>query len=273
MTCRVYILILTGFREASEGALTWIFRERPSPLLIDLPQDFTVSLERLYEGRMTIEEFWSEYQFLTGLEEPYVNSIRRTIGLILNSLPGLKAEVPSLEFVCYLDLKEHLRLMEMSEKLLLLEASARMSSRLRLDEWRRLLAEELRRLQSAWKKASENLLESLRRGAKNAVLYRGIPRTLIERLAKEGYNVKPVYFQSYWRPPLDVLRRIIREHGVDWIPDEVLAFCVSSHLRYLDYVISSEDLETRPYTPRSWRTYTRSPPQKLRSSLTRTFIR
>ena len=74
----------------------------------------------------------------------------------------------------------------------------------------------------------------------------------------KGFIVEPIYFHLYWRSPIDVLRTIISVRGLDAVSDEVILHCVKGQLKYLDYVLLSEDLdvahekwtsETRPNVP------------------------
>ena len=191
-----------------------------------------------------MEELWKEYRLLTGLEEPYVNALRLSKDIVLDHLLHLKERTRPPKISCYLDLQDHLRAAEVSEKLLLLEAAERVRSRIRGEEWRRLLAEELECSRAGWEKALENLSEALRRSEKNAILYGGVVRPLREHLERDGYRVSLIYLQPYWRSPLDVLRMMVLEHGMDGVSDEIFEECIRKHLRYLDYVVYSEDLDS-----------------------------
>ena len=123
---------------------------------------------------------------MTGFEKPYVNAFRQTKDTILDYLPRLKMDRPLLEVCCYLDLKEHLRTVVLSERLLLLVAAQKVSRQLRIDEWRRLLSDEFECSRDGLEKALDNILEAIRRDERNAILYGGFVRPLKERLAREG---------------------------------------------------------------------------------------
>ena len=125
----------------------------------------------------------------------------------------------------------------------MLETKSRVSSRIAVEEWRTLLRDELECADVGLRKAVENIAEGAMAHARNVVLYRGMVKPFKECMEAEGFSVEAVYFQHYWRSPLEVLRVIAWAQGVENISDDVIARGVQYHLRYLDHVLSSNDVD------------------------------
>jgi hypothetical protein len=239
----VYNLILTEFLGSSTRAIEWVMQREPDHLLLDLPVELTSSVRRLALEDGDPEEFWREYAFLTGLEEPYLNAIRRSRNIIIDSLPILMESNPGLRLFCYLDLEEHLKSTKLVENLLLLETAEKVRRNINVKSWRRLLSEEANLAISSLEKISANIFDMLKKDGKNVVFGGRFPNSLIRYLSLKGYEVRLIYLQSYWKPPLDILRAMSQIYPVEEIPDEIIKECVKHHLKYIEYVLRSENLE------------------------------
>jgi len=241
---RIFLLILTGLRKAAERAVEWMSRKRFGSVFLDLPEDLTPYVREYMYGRMSQQDLWKNYAYLTGLQQPFVNASRNGVEPILNALPWLKGRMPELEAYCYQDLESHMESCRLSEKVLLMEAVGRVRGKIDVEEWRRILNQELVCVTVGWTRALENIVEVARGVPENVVLYSGFTRPIKERLEEDGFEVKSVYLQHYWRSPLDVLRAMAWLRGVENVSCGLILECVKRHLKYLDYVIFSEDLDT-----------------------------
>ena len=94
---RVFLLILTGLREAAERAVVWMSGKSFGSIFLDLPEDLSPYVRAYMDGSMTQQNLWKNYVYLTGLQQPFVNALRYGVGPILNALPRLKDKMPKLE--------------------------------------------------------------------------------------------------------------------------------------------------------------------------------
>jgi len=75
---RVFLLILTGLREAAERAVVWMSGKSFGSIFLDLPEDLTPYVRAYMDGSITQQNLWKSYIYLTGLQQPFVNAkIRR----------------------------------------------------------------------------------------------------------------------------------------------------------------------------------------------------
>lgn len=239
----VSALLLTRFKSAAEKAAAWLTTKRYHTLFLDLPEDFTPFV-RAYMGKvMPQERLWRSYGYLTGLQEPFVNALKYHMTPIFNILPRLTRLLPMLKVYCYQDLTNQLEASRLTERLLLLATGERVRKTIRLAEWRRLLVDELELAASSLGRIVETVVEESGPYGRNVLLYEGLIKPLKDGLEAKGVTVKPIYFQRYWRNPLDTLRLRAWAHGVDKVHDEVIMRCISNYLHYLDYILASEDVD------------------------------
>jgi hypothetical protein len=236
-------LILTRFRETAEKAAAWLTKERYQALFLDLPEDFTMFVREYMDKGMPQERLWGSYGYLTGLQEPFINALRFQMDPVFNVLPGLRRLMPMLKVYCYQDLECQIEANRLSERLLLLATRERVRRKIRLEEWRRLLADELELAALGLGRIVDNVVEGAGMHWRDVVLYGGLVKPFKDCMEAKGFKVKPIYLQRYWQNPLDVLRIVSWAHGVNNVPDEVIMRCVRTYLSYLDYVLSSEDLD------------------------------
>jgi hypothetical protein len=239
----VSALILTRFRETAEKAAAWLTKERYQALFLDLPEDLTTFVREYMDKGMPQERLWGSYGYLTGLQEPFINALRFQMDSIVNALPGLRRVMPMLKVYCCQDVECHIESNRLAERLLLLATRERVRKTMKLGEWRRLLADEVEHAARGVGRMVENVVDRTTIQERNVVLYGGLIKPLKDCLEAKGFTVKAIYFQRYWRNPLDVLRIRSWANGVDNISDKVIMRCVRNYLCYLDYVFSSEDLD------------------------------
>ena len=236
-------LILTRFREGAKKVASWLTKKSYESLFLDLPKELEKFLSVHIEGEAFVEDLWRSYSYLTGFQEPFINAMRYTVDPILDALAQFRSRLHELKVYCYQDLEYYMEARKLSERLLILETKSKMSSRIGVEEWRRLLRDEVEGETSGFVKSVENIAEEAIAHPKSVVLYQGTVKPFKNYMESEGFTVETIYLQHYWRSPLEALRVIARTQGVDHIPDDVIARCVQHHLRYIDYVLSSEDID------------------------------
>nr|KXH71263.1 MAG: hypothetical protein AM324_00890 [Candidatus Thorarchaeota archaeon SMTZ1-83] len=241
---KLLTLVGTKLRKTTERAVEWLTKGRYQTLFLDLPEDLTSFVNEYSERRISKEEFWQSYGYLTGIQEPYINALRYRMDSLLEALPDLKNDVPGLEVYCYQDLQCHIDACNLSEKSLLLETCERVRSKVKTDAWRQLLEEQLELSAKRLARIMENI--SIRIGAHpwNAILYGGEIKSFKQSIEKIGHKVKVIHLHDYWRSPLEVLGNMARSWGIHNLSDDLISGCVESQLRYLDYVLSSRDVDS-----------------------------
>lgn len=239
---RIIALIHSGFKRAAERAVRLLYRLKPKSLLLNLPEGFTAYTREYMNGNLSLHELWKSYEYLTGFKRPYINALKYQMEPIVSALCSLKKSL-SLEVHCYLDLQSIIEQNKLTEKLLLLEVAERVRSEIKVEEWRRLLFEEYNCSLKGWRLAMENLTEWLRLNEDNIILYNGFTKPLRTYMKKEGFELKPLYLQHYWRPPLEALRTLIWMKKTADIQDDVIVKGVENQLKYLDHILSSNTID------------------------------
>jgi len=238
----VTVLSVPGHRRSVENATRWVEQSEHEALLLSLPQDLEYFVQEYARGEASEDELWNSYQLMTGMSRPLVNSLRSKLKPLLRYLSNV-ARKCKIGIYCYDDLATHVQSGKFAEKSLLLSYRGRVCRELDLGEWRRVLLEEFRVAQSTWKNSIENLVEKAMRNAENAVLYEGLIGPLVKRLRECGMSVRVAPMQTYWRPPLDALRTAMWLKGESYLTDDNIKKAVKFHMKYLDTVILSDDLD------------------------------
>jgi len=211
-------------------------------VFLSFPEELGESLNLYCGGDISEEEFWSDYITLTGLSTPFANSLRYKLGPIIDKLPSIKHN-HDFDIYCFEDLQHHIRLRGFTERQLLLEFKSRATGKLDADEWRILLREELETGKLLEEKIVETILEKGMNHEKSVIICAGFVKNLKRRL-RSKYEVKVICLESYWKPPLEVLKTLFASKGTDKIPDNIVKLCIKQHLKYLDYILLYDDVDT-----------------------------
>lgn len=230
-------LLTLGFKRAYERAVEWLKKARYRSILIDLPEDFEPFLRTYMKGECGLEEVWRHYRYLTGLSQPFVDSLRYQMDPLFEYL---SRETPPEEAYCYHDLSFHVESFKLAEEILLLEYRQRVASGVKAEDWRRILLKEAERSREALERVRENIKEKVKDRGLNVMLYGGYLNALMETLKKDGYSIRVVCLRDYWKSPLDVLRTMFARREVS---DEELMKCVKEQMKYLDLVISHRNVD------------------------------
>jgi len=236
------VLPIPGHRSSVEDATEWLERSKCDAILLSLPEDLEQFVQGYAQGTVSEDELWNSYQLMTGISRPLVNSLRsrlKPLTIYLSNVPDGRR----ISLYCYEDLASHVESGRFAEKSLLLSYRARVRHDIDLEEWRKALLEESQVAQSTWQRSIENLFDKATQNRENAVFYEGLIGPLTKQLRELGISVKIAYMSTYWRPPLDVLRVMMRLKGPSELTDDNIRNAVELHMKYLDIVISSDDLD------------------------------
>lgn len=236
-------LVLTKLRKTTERAIEWLAKGNYKILFLALPEDMTNFVNHYMVGEVSREELWQSYIYLTGLQDPYVNALRYTVDPLLDALHQLKKSIPRLEVYCYHDLEIHMDAHSLLEKSLLLETSERARRRIKISAWRDLFEEQLELTAKGFRRIIENISFHAERNPWTVVLYGGVIESFKRGMEAIGFKVKIIHLHNYWRSPLEVLERMAQHWGIHNLSDDAIARCVEDHMRYLDYVLSSQDID------------------------------
>jgi hypothetical protein len=238
------ILILAPkLKEAMRRAGRLVSFELPDLALVEIPIDMQRTVERFFDFDRSLDQFWSEYERATGLARPFIRAARYSWDHFLLELRKAKLVKPELKVACYGSVEDEKDRSRLSEKLLALELRSKIS-RIDVKEWRGYLAEELLSSQSNFKSAYDRLVWRLRGGLKRAVLWCGSASPIVNVLRKNGCPLQVRYTVTYFKPPLVAFLAVARIRGLDNITDREIESGVKIHLQYLNFVISSENLDT-----------------------------
>ncbi|MFX0107504.1 MAG: hypothetical protein ACFE7R_04405 [Candidatus Hodarchaeota archaeon] len=237
-------LVLTKLRTTTERAFEWLTKSRFQTLFLHLPEDMTNFVDEYLEREMSKEDLWQSYSDLTGLQEPYINALRYRMDPLLETISQLKGSIPRLEVYCYQDLRVHIDAHSLSERFLLLETSERVRSKIRISDWRELLEKQLELGTRELDRVAENISLHAEHHPWNVILYDGTLKPFKTIMESMGFMVKIIHLHNYWRSPLEVLAKMARTWGVDNLPDRLIMICIENHLRYLDYVLSFQNIDS-----------------------------
>lgn len=211
-------------------------------IFLGFPEELGESLNLYNTGVLDKEDFWNDYLTLTGLSTPFVNALRYKLEPLINKLPSIKLK-HNFEVHCFEDLQHHTQLRGLTERLLLQEFKSRATGKIDTNEWRIIFREELDTIKLLEEKIVENILEKGVNYKSSVIIYAGFTKNLKRRLSS-NYNVKVICLEYYWKSPLEVLKTLFALRGVDNISDKIVKFCVKQHLKYLDYILLYEDVDT-----------------------------
>jgi len=237
------ILILAPkLREAMRKAGELVLFELPDQALVEIPIEMQAIVGRFLDFDRSLDQFWSDYARVTGLAEPFVRAARYSCDDFLLELRKAKLVKPELQVACYGSLQDEKDRSRLSEKLLALELRSKIS-RIDVKDWRGYLAEELQSSESSFKNAYDNFVGLLRAGLKTAILWSASAGPIVNFLRQNSCPFRVRYVMTYLKPPLTVLLAVARIRGLNNIMDHEIEIAVRMHLQYLDYVVSSENLD------------------------------
>jgi len=191
------------------------------------------------KGRVEEKEFWRSIALLTGLTDPFINSLKLRFQSVLDCTRDVYAGDRRIH--CYQDMKSYVEEKRIQEKILLLEFRYRATGKLRLREWKETLLEEMKTLRDSWRRAADRILEGAGESPENVILYGGYLEPIKHLIGPEN-RVEIVLLEEHWKSPLDTLRTILWRHGFD-ISDKTIEQYLRLQRTYLDLVINSRDID------------------------------
>lgn len=237
-------LIHTRFRKGANSAASWLAGNRYESLFLALPTDLEKFLKMYMDAELSEEDLWRSYGYLTGVRLPFINALRYTIDPIITVLPRLRHKAPEPEIYCYGNTESCIEATRLTERVVILESNGRMGGQIDVGGWRALLRDERDLEFSVSQKSLENIAENAVFHSRNVVLSQGMGKSFRRYMEARGFDVEAIYLKHFWRSPLEALRVMVRLQGVDNVSDDVIERCVEGQLRYLEYILSSKDLDT-----------------------------
>jgi hypothetical protein len=238
----VTLIVASRFRSSTERASLLLENLDFEAIFLSFPEELGESLSLYSVGDISEEEFWNDYITLTGLSTPFANSLRYKLGPLINKLSSIKLN-HDFDVYCFEDLKNHVRLRGFTERQLLLEFQSRATGKLDADEWRIIINEELETEKLSEEKIVENILEKGMNHKNSVIICAGYVKN-IKRKLRPNYKVKVICLENYWKAPLDVLKTLLTSKGIDKISDNTIQLCIKQHLKYLDYILLYDDIDT-----------------------------
>jgi len=236
-------LVLTPSRRECMWKAGKLFVSRlPDLALVEMPIEIEAGLSDFLNFERTDVQFWSYYQSLLGVTDPFLRAARYSWDLFFQEIRRAKLLKPELIVACYGSLQAELAHARISEKLLAMELRSKISG-IDAQSWRQYLAEELQQSQIDFRTACYHVLRKLRRNLANAVLWRGSAYPIIKILRGNRFAVQVCFVEHYLKPPLSALITLARIRGLSKITNEQIHAAVGMHLQYLDIVISSDNLD------------------------------
>jgi hypothetical protein len=234
------VLLTLGFKKVYEKASNWLRKISWDSLFLDLPNELDPFIKAYVKGKIDEQQFWENCVTLTGLEEPFIKSLKLRYHSVLNSLKEIR--VNDRRINCYRDLESYIKQSKIIEKILLLELRHRIGRKLEIKEWTNVLFEEEKISKKSWYQATENIIEEAEENTRNVILYEG-SLELVKHLKKGSNKVKIILLENYWKSPLDILRTIIWKYGFDHISDEKIIYYLNLQQKYLGLIIYSKDVD------------------------------
>lgn len=241
MSC-ITLIVASRFKSSSERASLTLETLDFDALFLSFPEELSESLNLYSVGEISEEEFWNDYITLTGLSTPFASSLKYKLGPIIGKLPSIK-HLHDFAIYCFEDLQHHIQLRGFTERQLLLEFKSRATRKLYPNEWRILLRGELDARKLLDQKIADTILEKGMNHENSVIIFAGSAKNLKKRIHSK-YDVKVICLENYWKPPLDVLKTLFASKGIDKTPDEIVKLCIKQHLKYLDYVLLYDDVDT-----------------------------
>lgn len=237
---KLTMLLTLGFRNVHKKAADWLRKTPWNSLFLSLPVESKPFVDAFAQGKIVEKEFWSNYTLLTGLAEPFVNSLRLRFKPVLDCVRDMYGG--DRETHCYQDLKSHVEEKKISEKILLLQFRYRATGKLDLQGWRSALLEEIKTLEESWHRSVNRILEEVEEARENIILYGGHLQST-KYLSGPDNEVEIILMEDHWKSPLDILRTILWKHGFDNVSDEKIEPYLKLQKKYLDLIINSKDVD------------------------------
>jgi hypothetical protein len=221
-------------------AAHWLRKKSWRSLFLSLPVEAEPIIYDFVKKKIDEIEFWKDYTLLTGLANPFINSLKLKIHPILRSLKDIYTE--DREIHCYRDLKAIIYEKEILEQILLLELKCLLSDHINLENWRKTLFHEMNVLKDSWKRAVERILSEVTSDTSHVILFDGYLKS-IEPLKRTNNKINIILLESYWKSPLDILRTVGWKHGFLNIPNITFERYIKLQKKYLDLIITLHDVD------------------------------
>lgn len=219
----------------------WICRNSWGSLFLNLPVEFEPYINAYRHNEIDEDSLWRSYYLLTGLSDPFVNSVKLRFQPIFENLQHVSS-LKDRQIYCYTDVQAEVESKNITETLLLLEFRYHATGRFELENWRKLLLHEYNTLKDFGERMFERILEGTEIHPSNLILFTGYLNA-VERFTQHNTQVKVVLLDTYWKSPLDILRTIIWKHGLEKTSDETIEFYLRLQKKYITYILQYQDID------------------------------
>ena len=240
-TKHLTILLVRGFRILYNMVARWICRNSWGSLFLNLPVEFEPYINAYRHNEIDEDSLWRSYSLLTGLSDPFVNSVKLRFQPIFENLQHVSS-LKDRQIYCYTDVQAEVESKNITETLLLLEFRYHATGRFELENWRKLLLHEYNTLKDFGERMFERILEGTEIHPSNLILFTGYLNA-VERFTQHNTQVKVVLLDTYWKSPLDILRTIIWKHGLEKTSDETIEFYLRLQKKYITYILQYQDID------------------------------
>jgi hypothetical protein len=223
---KITILTTVNTTRSKQRAVDWLEDRDYDCLFLDLPIDQEEFIREIALGAGYTKVL--RYMRNSGLiKEPEDVQFYRSYEPIFERLYKLNSEI-----YCYRDVMHHSFSREIMSELLIMTLRAKLS-RINVEEWRKVIEEEVKFEMKCAKREGSFIAQKAR---KNNVCIDANEE--VERYLKnKGYDVELIEINRSYKP-LDVLKRRIREGMIygEEISDETISKLVRDHIRFIDII-------------------------------------
>jgi len=215
----------------------------PERFLINFPSHLSCELEEFGFGNLTTDEFWEIYKEKCNVNEPFLNALKYKYNPILESLPDLYEKLPDLQIMPYQNLSYIEKVSELEEEILLETFRARLTGKIKVEEWKELLSDDYEWNATFREKNEETILNNIDKDKNYLILYEGYVKSLLQKMRAMGYFPRINFLKEYYRSPLEMFIYEIGKNGSENISDECIKKCIKDHIRYVELILYEKSID------------------------------
>ncbi|MGC8849649.1 MAG: hypothetical protein ACP5QI_04165 [Candidatus Bathyarchaeia archaeon] len=238
------IICTPGLRSSTGKAAEHLERASPDKLLLPFPEVFNHLLLKLFDRGASFDEILEEAYRERCLPEP-IGYFRYLYEPLIKAISALRMRLPGLKVACYKDPEGVSRTNALAAYKAALTLYTAISGKVKVQEWRDLLKEELESDGDSIENSVKNIVREYDPFTRVVCMAHLEGRHLYEQLRRRIRRIGLRYIGvPYLFTPLEVLKRLISIKGLSGVPDETIEEYVKLHVGYVrDYVIPSKEFD------------------------------
>ncbi|MBS7645226.1 MAG: hypothetical protein QW638_08465 [Candidatus Bathyarchaeia archaeon] len=238
------IICTPGLRSSTGKAAEHLEKASPDKLLLPFPEAFNHLLLKLFDEKVSIDEILEEASRKGYLPEP-IGYFKYLYEPLVKAISTLKMHFPGLKVACYKDPEGVSRMNDLAAYKASLTLYTAISGKVRVQEWRSLLEEELKSDKESIDNAADNIVREYEPFLRVICMAHLEGRHLYERLKRGIRRIALRYIGTpYFFTPLEALKRLISIRGLSGVSDETIEEHVKLHVDYVrNYVIPSKEYD------------------------------